>query len=152
MNEDNLSPLHPFQPGQKTTSTNEPRLSLARTSHRFVPISLQQSLRLYKLNHMVMSPSSTSHISQHAPHIPSGLTASPHARSISVLEAGQRSLRSCTLSASSGSGRGWYPSLRSACGPARGCCSLPFMAFCKPLCRFSAWLPSGEGAGRVSWR
>lgn len=74
-------------------STNGLRVFLARILHHFVSTSLQQGLCLHKLNRTVMSPSLTSSMSQHPPHIPSGLPASPHARSISLLEAGQRSLR-----------------------------------------------------------
>ena len=114
-------------------STNGLRASLARTLHHFVSTSLHQGLCLDKLNHTAMSPSLTSHVSQHQLHIPSGLLASPHARRISLLKAGQRSLRNWALPTFSDSGRGWYPSLKRACGPSRGCHNLPFMAFGKTV-------------------
>lgn len=114
-------------------STNGLRVSLARTLHHFVSTSLQHSLCLYKLHHVAMSPSLTSYMSQHPAHIPSGHPASPHARSISLLEAGQRSFRNWALPASRDSGRGWYPSPKTSRGPDRGCHNLPFMAFCKTL-------------------
>lgn len=90
MNKEN-SLLHLFEPQQKLNA-NGLRVSLVRTLHHFVSTSLQQDLCLYKLNHMAISPLN-SYTSQHPLHIPSGLPASPHARSISFLEVGQRTLR-----------------------------------------------------------
>lgn len=56
----------------KSRNTNGLRISLPRALHRFVSLSLQQGLYLYKLSHMAMSPSLSSYMSQHPPTFPLG--------------------------------------------------------------------------------
>lgn len=87
-------------------------------------------LVLNKLNHMAMSPSLTSYVSQHPPTLPLG--SQHHLRPAALLSWSQdreaRETEPCLLPVVQAEA-GTCP--WRGCGPAGGCHNLPFMAFCK---------------------
>lgn len=112
---------------------------LARTLHHLVSTSLQQGLCLYKLKHMAMSPSLSSYMSQHPACIASGLPAPPHARSMSLVKAGQRGWETDLVIQAEAGTHHW----RALMGQLEVATTCHSWLFAGPWCRFWAGLHSG---------